>query len=233
MVFKKNLEIKKEILKMNELHQYIDQQLLLGRLGNPTPMFAERPNPVNSGGGGLSRGPGSGLPTDVGGIPTGDFDNKKKFVKEAVEEINPGVEAKQEESTPTVVPQKKDTITLSGTTSSSTKPISVVDSTEHKVDPSSETHLSGFSTLIENFGQEFVSTRSRKSPVFVPDDKSKPIQAWKSLRSARISSKKTGAILKNGMSVSHQIGDQKGTMYFLSDHALKSLKKKKKTLVMN
>jgi len=90
----------------------------------------------------------------------------------------------------------------------------------------------GFSSLVAGFGEPFKNSRSRKSIVFVPHDKSQPLRGWKSLRAAGVSSKKLGKITKNGDSFVHTSKDgQDGKLYFLNTTAWKELRKRKKVLL--
>jgi hypothetical protein len=84
-----------------------------------------------------------------------------------------------------------------------------------------------FSKYIPDYLTPFKNSRTRKSPVFVADDKGVGLVAWKSLRSAGLSSKKVGKLKHSGVSIPFTHDTHKGRMYFLSDSALKSLKRKK------
>ena len=90
----------------------------------------------------------------------------------------------------------------------------------------------GFSKLIEGFGQDFANSRSRKSVVFVPNEKTLPLRGWKSLRNAGLSTKKLGKITKNGDSFVHTAKDgSQGNMFFLNNSAWKSLRQKKQIVM--
>jgi hypothetical protein len=90
----------------------------------------------------------------------------------------------------------------------------------------------GFAKLIDDYGADFPNSRSRKSVVFVPTEKEKPLRGWKSLRHAGLSSKKLGKIAKNGDKFVHTAKDgTQGDMYFLNNKAWKSLKRKKQIVM--
>jgi hypothetical protein len=96
----------------------------------------------------------------------------------------------------------------------------------------STTPPEGFAKLIDGYGEPFKNSRSRKSIVFVPEDKTKPLRGWKSLRNAGLSSKKVGSITKNGHSVFHTAKDgSDGRMYFLNNTAWKGLRRRKKVVM--
>jgi hypothetical protein len=116
--------------------------------------------------------------------------------------------------------------------SSSASPVSSSASPSSTPSPATVVAAVGFPSLIDGFGEPFKNSRSRKSIVFVPNEKALPLKGWKSLRNAGLSSKKVGKILKNGDSIVHtsKAGND-GHMYFLNNNAWGSLKRKKKIVM--
>jgi hypothetical protein len=211
------------------LSSYIDQKMFLNKLlnqsGNTSQQFFSNKQDTLSKGGGLAHG--SGLNKDTSsGLDTQGFEQKKPFVQDAVssaqEETTTGEsvgksEAKEE--------SKVAEITVSGSSAKGASPAS-------SSAPSLSVAPVGFSSLIDGFGEPFKNSRSRKSIVFVPNEKQLPLKGWKSLRNAGLSSKKVGKIAKNGDSIVHtsKAGND-GKMYFLNNNAWGSLKRKKKIVM--
>jgi hypothetical protein len=206
------------------LSSYIDQKMFLNKLlnqsGNTSQQFFSNKQDTLSKGGGLAHGSGLNKDTSSG------LEQKKPFVQDAVssaqEETTTGEsvgksEAKEE--------SKVAEITVSGSSAKGASPAS-------SPAPSPSVAPVGFSSLIDGFGEPFKNSRSRKSIVFVPNEKQLPLKGWKSLRNAGLSSKKVGKIAKNGDSIVHtsKAGND-GKMYFLNNNAWGSLKRKKKIVM--
>jgi hypothetical protein len=218
------------------LSSYIDQKMFLNKLlnqsGNTSQQFFSNKQDTLSKGGGLAHG--SGLNKDTSsGLDTQGFEQKQPFVQDAVssaqEETTTGEsvgksEAKEE--------SKVTEITVSGSSAKGASPVSSSASPASSPAPSPSVAPVGFSSLIDGFGEPFKNSRSRKSIVFVPNEKELPLQGWKSLRNAGLSSKKVGKIAKNGDSIVHtsKAGND-GKMYFLNNNAWGSLKRKKKIVM--
>jgi hypothetical protein len=202
---------------MNLLHDYIDQQMVMAKLGNQRQFFSSRQDTMPRGNG---LGGGGGVPQESStGLDDGGFKKQPSFVKQAVKEA--GSDKKEQKE----APDASDTIKVSGTAgsslSSSSSPPSMETPPEHKGE------TSGFSRIIDDFGADFKNSRSRKSPIFVAEDKTIPLIGWKSLRSAGLTSKKLGKLTTNGTSIPFTQDNHKGKMFFLSDSSLKALKRKK------
>jgi hypothetical protein len=100
-----------------------------------------------------------------------------------------------------------------------------------KTDPEAPAQSYKFDQYVTDWGTEWKSSKSKKSPVFVPDDRTLPLKGWQSLRKANVSSKKTGSIPYSGYSILHKSGENEGRLYFLSTGAFKALKLKKKIVM--
>lgn len=207
------------------LNSYIDQKMFLNKLlnqsGSTSNSFFRNNQDTLPKGGGLNHGSGLAQNT-ASGLDDKEFKKKKPFVKEAVNTIKSDEkEVKSEE--PDEV--KDGDIPVSGSVGSSS-------SSSSPEEESSVVAPVGFSGLIEGFGEPFKSSKSRKSIVFVPNDKALPLKGWKSIRNAGLSSKKIGKINKNGDSIVHTSKDgNDGKMYFLSNQSWNALKRKKKIVI--
>lgn len=211
---------------MNLLHDYIDQQMIMAKLGNQRQFFSNRQDTMPRGNG---LGLGGGIPQESStGLDDGGFKNQKPVVKQAVKEA--GTESKEQKQEDTT----SDTVKVSGTagssstSSSTTAPMDMSPGEdEQKISQTPNPSQSGFSRIIDDYGTAFSNSRSRKSPVFVAEDKTVPLIAWKSLRKAGLSSKKIGKIGTNGFNIPFTQDGHKGKLFFLNDKSLKALKRRK------
>jgi hypothetical protein len=211
---------------MNLLHSYIDQQMIISKLGQQRQFFSNNQDTMMRGGG-LSNG--GGVPQERNsGLDSGGFHKQKPFVKQAVAESgneNKSEEEKKSSGESEVVTIRGTSGSSSSSSSSSRAPMDTTSLEEKSPQPSGD-HPK-FSKYIPDYLTPFKNSRTRKSPVFVADDKGVGLMAWKSLRSAGLSSKKVGKLKHSGVSIPFTHDTHKGRMYFLSDSALKSLKRKK------
>jgi len=232
---------------MDLFNQYLDRQILLNSMASQfanapreQAQFLKNDNTTLPKGGGLSRG--SGLSQNTSGLPDAGYSTRKPAVKAEIASVGNDVsavsakesdEGKEDDTAPpskTIVPTGKSSHP-SSSTSSLAPPIAGEeqkhDSTNTTAPPSV-----GFASDILGFGDEFKNTRSRKALVFKPEDSSKPIQGWKSLRSAGLNSKKFGKTNTNGSNFEHTTKDGvKGRLYFVNTTAWNDIKKKHKITV--
>jgi hypothetical protein len=209
---------------MDLFNNYLDRQIMLNSMAN---QFAGgstggqqfmKTNPPMQKGGGLSKGNGLSQNTQSG-LSDATFKQRKKPVQQEMKgEEKKAVEGEEQED-------EDGDIQLSGSVRGGGH--NPQDEGKHD-DAPSNSQPQGFSKLIDDFGQDFPNSRSRKSVVFVPNDKALPLKGWKSLRNAGLSTKKLGKITKNGDSFVHTAKDgSHGNMFFLNNNAWKSLRRKK------
>jgi hypothetical protein len=233
---------------MELFNSYLNKQLILNNVTNQftSKQFLRTDRNPFGGGGGL--GKGSGLNSgSVGGLNKEVFEKRQQGVKkemtskvEQSDEKSIKVEQSDEKSQPPPesatekTESASDDIILSGTISGkkvkNEKVQEEVDLEKEaaKVETESTKQVTGFTKLITAYGEPFKNSRSRKSVVFVPTDKSKPLYGWKSLSKAKMSSKRIGKITSNGQSVKYTWNGLQGNAYFLSTAAWKDINKKKR-----
>jgi len=235
---------------MDLFNQYLDRQILLNSMASQfanapreQAQFLKNDNTTLPKGGGLSRG--SGLSQNTSGLPDAGYSTRKPAVKAEIASVGNDVsavsakgsdEGKEDDTTPpskTIVPTGKSSHPSSST--SSLAPPIAGEEQKHDSQPTTAQptkELAGFASDILGFGDEFKNTRSRKALVFKPEDSSKPIQGWKSLRSAGLNSKKFGRTNTNGSNFEHTTKDGvKGRLYFVNTTAWNDIKKKHKITV--
>jgi hypothetical protein len=232
---------------MELFNSYLNKQLILNNVTNQftSKQFLRTDRNPFGGGGGL--GKGSGLNSGSVGLNKEVFEKRQQGVKkemtskvEQSDEKSIKVEQSDEKSQPPPesatekTESASDDIILSGTISGkkvkNEKVQEEVDLEKEaaKVETESTKQVTGFTKLITAYGEPFKNSRSRKSVVFVPTDKSKPLYGWKSLSKAKMSSKRIGKITSNGQSVKYTWNGLQGNAYFLSTAAWKDINKKKR-----
>jgi hypothetical protein len=232
---------------MELFNSYLNKQLILNNVTNQftSKQFLRTDRNPFGGGGGL--GKGSGLNSGSVGLNKEVFEKRQQGVKkemtskvEQSDEKSIKVEQSEEKSQPPPesatekTESASDDIILSGTISGkkvkNEKVQEEVDLEKEaaKVETESTKQVTGFTKLITAYGEPFKNSRSRKSVVFVPTDKSKPLYGWKSLSKAKMSSKRIGKITSNGQSVKYTWNGLQGNAYFLSTAAWKDINKKKR-----
>jgi hypothetical protein len=77
-----------------------------------------------------------------------------------------------------------------------------------------------FERSFSGFGVPFSSSRARKSPIFVSESKK---VGWKSLRTAKVNSKKLGKLPYSGCKIPYTHEGSEGSMYFLSTKDFKEV----------
>jgi hypothetical protein len=211
---------------MDLFNSYLDRQLTLNSMAkqfsaDSGQQFMRTNTPMSTGGG-LSKG--SGLNQEsTSGLSDATFKKRNKPVQQEMKtEAKKAIEAEEE------VDEDGD-IKLSGTVGGGVADQRPAEEKHNDtVESPKSSKPQGFSKLIDDFGQEFANSRSRKSVVFVPNDKTLPLKGWKSLRNAGLNSKKLGKITKNGDNFAHTTKDgSQGSMYLLNTNAWKSLRRKK------
>ena len=237
---------------MELFNQHLDRQILLNSMASQfanapreQAQFLKNDNTTLPKGGGLSRG--SGLSQNTSGLPDAGYSTRKPAVKAEIASVGNDVsavsakgsdegsdEGKEDETTSattkTMIPTGK--TSHPGGVSSSLAPPTEKSEQKHDTTAPPTKELVGFASDILGFGDEFKNTRSRKALVFKPEDSSKPIQGWKSLRSAGLNSKKFGKTNTNGSNFEHTTKDGvKGRLYFVNTTAWNDIKKKHKITV--
>jgi hypothetical protein len=228
---------------MNQLlNSYIDKQIALNTMATTFAMGAPNQqgfmrNNQNTmlGGGGVPRGSGLGQSSTSSGLSDSAFRNRKPALKQEM------ASAGETGEKPAEAEKEAEGDIRMSSASSQAKP---ADGDAKPSEPEEQKEAEpvaaeqpvavakGFSSLVAGFGDPFKNSRSRKSIVFVPHDKSQPLRGWKSLRAAGVSSKKLGKITKNGDSFVHTSKDgHDGKLYFLNTTAWKELRKRKKVLL--
>ena len=212
---------------MDLFNSYLDRQITLNSMANhyaggasSGQQFMRTNNPMSKGGG-LSKGDGLSQNT-TSGLSDATFKKRTKPVQQQMK----GEEKKAVESEGEEEQDEDGDIQLSGQVGGQQG--QQHEEGKHDSVPAPQ----GFSKLIEGFGQDFANSRSRKSVVFVPNEKTLPLRGWKSLRNAGLSTKKLGKITKNGDSFVHTAKDgSQGNMFFLNNSAWKSLRQKKQIVM--
>jgi hypothetical protein len=210
---------------MDLFNSYLDRQITLNSMANSYaggstsgPQFMRTNNPMQKGGG-LQKGDGLNQSTQSG-LSDATFKKRNKPVQQEMK----GEEKKAIEGEEAEEADEDGDIQLSGHVGGGHNP---PDEGKHNDTDAAPSQPQGFSKLIDELGQEFPNSRSRKSVVFVPNDKALPLKGWKSLRNAGLTSKKLGKISKNGDNFVHTAKDgSEGSMYFLNNNAWKSLRRK-------
>ena len=235
---------------MDLFNSYLDKQILLNSMASK---FANSNAEVNQFVGNPKRddrpmmnAKTTGLPTGNGlGSQTGTGLEDKQF-KSRKPAIKDGIASEEKKAVPEEAGaggSSSEGIVASGNASSSSSSPPPNSEEEAKHDgagnagstapqPMDVDAGSGFDKHISGFGVPFKNSRSRKSLVFVPQEREKPLRGWKSLRNAGLSSKKVGKIGKNGHNIFHTTKDgSDGRMYFLNKQAWDALRRKKKVLL--
>jgi hypothetical protein len=221
---------------MDLFNSYLDKQIALNSMANQfaqsgmnSQAFMGNNQETLFKGGGMPRG--GAIPKNTStGLDDTFFKKRKKAVQQELKSAGDEKAKEEVKADGDGDDDDDEDIAMSGNVGGGGAPEGKHDAPEDSVE--SAPAVSGFGKLIEGYGEPFKNSRSRKSIVFVPNEKALPLRGWKSLRNAGLSSKKLGKIHKNGDSFYHKAKDgTEGDLFFLNNQAWNGLRRKKKVVL--